>query len=73
MTIKEQIQKEIELQGSLRGEKKRTCKDIAKEANIDYNGFILWLKDDNRSMGDRNVQKVVDALGMKFILISKNQ
>jgi len=76
-TIKEQLKREIELRGEIRsrikGKEKNDLKKIAKEAGIDYNGFLRWFKNENRSMGDKNIDKIASVLNKRFVLIDKNQ
>ena len=72
MTIKQQLKREIELRGKLKGSEKMSLKAIAKASNIDYNGLLIWYNDDERGMSDKNLQKILDVLGKRFVLIDKD-
>jgi hypothetical protein len=70
-TIKAQLRREIALRGKLKGKDKKDLKTISNEAGIDYVGFCQWYNDDDRGMSDKNIQKIVDVLGKRLVLIDK--
>ena len=72
MTIKEQIRREIELRGKLKGSEKMSIKAISKASNLEYTGFLKWYNEDSRGMSDKNIQKVLDVLGKRLVLIDKD-
>ena len=70
-TIKAQLRREIALRGKLKGKDKKDLKTIANESGIDYMGFRQWYNEDERGMSDKNIQKILDSLGKRLVLIDK--
>ena len=45
---------------------------IARDVGISYSGLRKWVKDDDRSIGDKTLDRIADVLGKKIILIDKD-
>lgn len=71
MNIKQQIVNEIELRKLLRGNTKTTYKKIAKETGVSYNSILKWVKDNNKTITLRSLEKIADNLGKRFIMVDK--
>jgi len=71
MTIKQEVKKEIILRADLKGVKRLTIRKIAKSASLDYNGLVAWVNGDERSMTDKNIDKVISVLGKRVVLIDE--
>ena len=69
--IKNQIKKEIELRSHLNNSEKMCIKQVAKAAGISYTGLQKFLREPERGMSDKNLEKVSNVLNKRIVLIDK--
>jgi len=70
-SIKTQLKRQIKLVGEIKGNNKKDLKTIAREAGIQYSGFLKWYNDDNINMTEKNLEKVATVLGKSLLLVDK--
>ena len=74
MSIKGVIIEEIRLRYNLKSGdvRKLNLKDISRMGRMDYDGLRCWYIDPSRSMMDYNLDKILDVLGKRVILVDKD-
>ncbi len=44
---------------------------MSLKVGMSYSGFMKWIKDEGRSLGDSKLDKLADGMGKKIILVDK--
>lgn len=71
-SIKELVISEVESRKLMRKNDRLTYKGLAREVNMSYNGLLMWVNNDGRSIGSEKLDQIAEVLGKKFVLVDKN-